>query len=247
MKNKTPEFWDEIISTIPVCIELEKNWIKIRDEYLVQDSHNNNNTTDSITRFSVPKFAISNGGQIDKESSREATTLDSAREGNEKLHDGVWEGFAAGTMPKEDINVQWANTNYIRKVLKWKTKRTIPEHLEDSRKKFPTFNKIVNEFADEGQCSGAFYSLVKPGTTINPHFGADEHMRCHLSLINDPKCILTVGDKSRTWEEGKILAFKDGRPYMHSVRHNGDKDRLVLFFDFDMTYLRARFPDIEGL
>jgi len=240
MDNKIPEFWDELVSSIPVCIELEKNWMKIRDEYLAyaEFGHDFIRRGDGTGKpmFAAPNMTINDGiyGTKWKWSSYIKETPDSVPDGERKLYDGNWDVILAGTKPKDNPR-QWGDVTFIRKLLKWQTKKTLEEYLEYSQQKFATFNEIVNEFADEGQCSGAFFSMVKPGTSINAHFGVEELMRCHLSLINDPKCILTVGDKNRTWQEGKILAFKDGPPYMHSVKHNGDKDRLVLVFDFDMT------------
>jgi aspartyl/asparaginyl beta-hydroxylase (cupin superfamily) len=64
-------------------------------------------------------------------------------------------------------------------------------------------------------------------------------MRIHLGLVCDPECVITVGDQSRVWREGEIIAFKDGGPYLHSVAHNGTADRWVLVFDLTLDYLRS--------
>jgi aspartyl/asparaginyl beta-hydroxylase (cupin superfamily) len=62
-------------------------------------------------------------------------------------------------------------------------------------------------------------------------------MRIHLGLVCDPECKITVGDETMTWEEGKILAFKDGGPHYHQVKHNGNKDRYILSIDLKLDYL----------
>lgn len=254
MDNKMPKFWDELVSSIPVCIELEKNWRKILQEYLDYAESGNE---------LIPGWDLGNGSMVPmanitinddvpetKQSGNpeQSSQQDSERwctGRGEKLYEGKWDVMWAGTKPKYDR--QWGSVRFISKVIKWKSKKNLEEHLEYVQLKFATFNEIVNEFADEGQCSAAIFSQLAPGTSISPHFGTEEVMRCHLSLINDPQCILTVGDESRTWEEGKILAFKDGPPYMHSVKHAGERDRLILMFDFDLMYLRACFPNTEWL
>jgi aspartyl/asparaginyl beta-hydroxylase (cupin superfamily) len=62
-------------------------------------------------------------------------------------------------------------------------------------------------------------------------------MRIHMGLICDPECKITVDAETKTWTEGKILAFKDGGPYYHSVVHNGTKDRYIFSFDLSLEYL----------
>ena len=43
------------------------------------------------------------------------------------------------------------------------------------------------------------------------------------------KSVIRVGEKVRTWEEGKVLAFNDA--YDHQVWNFGSLTRVVLFFD----------------
>jgi hypothetical protein len=59
----------------------------------------------------------------------------------------------------------------------------------------------------------------------------------HLGIICDPNASITVGDKTKTWEEGKILAFKSNGPYRHSVIHNGEIPRIILFVEVNEKYL----------
>ncbi len=157
-----------------------------------------------------------------------------------KLYSGEWDVCFAGTKPGLDSK-QWGNTELLSTFVRWKTKQDMDTQIKYSNSYFKTFNSVVEKFADEGQCSGAMFSIIKPGTVVNPHNGSGEIMRCHLCLINDKNCTITVGDKTRSWVDGQILAFKDGPPYMHSVRHDGTNDRVVLIFDFDLGYLRKKF------
>lgn len=232
--NINPEFWDHIIRKIPVCVELEKNWEKIRDEFISYYEHEHPfpvRDADS-KNFTNPNMLPSPNLKIKDD--------DGVEEKN--LYSGAWDVCFAGTPPLED-GKQWGNTELVSRVVKWKTKKDLNYQLDYSKSYFKTFNSIVEEFADANQCSGAMFSIVRPGTVINPHMGSDGIMRTHLCLINDTNCLLTVGSKTRSWEEGKILAFKDGNPYPHSVVHSGSNDRVVLIFDFDLNYLRSIFSE----
>jgi aspartyl/asparaginyl beta-hydroxylase (cupin superfamily) len=85
-----------------------------------------------------------------------------------------------------------------------------------------------------------------PGSIINPHHGwTDDFLRIHLGLICDPECKITVGDETKTWEEGKILAFKDGGPFLHSVEHKGTTERIILSVDVKLSYLSQYVNNIN--
>ena len=218
-----PAFWDNIIREIPVCVEIEKNWLSIKDEFNSYMEHSHPfPTRGGGNTLASPKLKI-------KSNEKEEEEID--------LYSGVWDVCFAGTRPSADSR-QWGNTELLGGVVKWKTKKDLEAHLDYSSSYFKTFNSIVSEFADDGQCSGGMFSIVKPGTIINPHNGSDKIMRCHLCIVNDKQCKITVGNETKTWDEGKILAFKDGPPYKHSVIHEGTNDRVVLIFDFDLEYLR---------
>ena len=229
-----PEFWDHIVRKIPVCVELEKNWEKIRDEFISYYSHEH--------PFPVRELDSKNYENANMLPSPNLRVVNKINGEEENLYSGGWDVCFAGTKPLED-GKQWGNTELVGRVVKWKTRKDLNTHLDYSKAYFKTFNAIVDNFADEGQCSGAMFSIIRPGTVINPHTGSDGIMRTHLCLINDDRCLLTVGSKTRNWEEGKILAFKDGNPYEHSVIHSGSRDRVVLIFDFDLKYLRSIFGE----
>jgi hypothetical protein len=238
--EREPRFWDDLIRSLPVCSQIEENWEKIRDEYLeYEETQHPYAATGNRVSLPAPNVTLSH-------SQYENAELTSDRDGSHKLYTGSWDVAVAGTAPGGDPK-QWANTEMVKKILKWKTRVDLDTHLEYVRQQFKTFNSIVEQYADRNQCSGGMFSIMHPGAVVNPHFGSDEMMRCHLCLINDTGCKITVGDETRNWEEGRILAFKDGRPFEHSVRHDGESRRLVLMFDFDMEYLRTKFPGAQYL
>jgi len=238
MSDLQPRFWDELIRSLPVCVQIEKNWEKIRDEYIVYEN-TQHPYSDNKVSLPAPNVTLSHARYENPQS-------DLPEGDRRKLYTGSWDVAVAGTPPASDPK-QWANTEMVKKILRWKTKANLETHLEHVRKQFKTFNSIVAEFADSNQCSGGMFSIMYPGAVVNPHFGSDQLMRSHLCLINDKDCRITVGDETKSWEEGKILAFKDGPPFEHSVRHEGTSRRLVLMFDFDLAYLRGKFPNEKFL
>lgn len=77
----------------------------------------------------------------------------------------------------------------------------------------------------------AAFSVLKYSTNLEPHTGlSDEVLRCHLGLKIPPKCLLTVDNEDRIWEEGKCLIFDDMKE--HSAYNHSMEDRVVLLLDF---------------
>jgi aspartyl/asparaginyl beta-hydroxylase (cupin superfamily) len=111
--------------------------------------------------------------------------------------------------------------------------------ISNARSRCPTISKCIGDLENQGNLASAFISRLIPGSVINPHHGyTKEWMRVHLGLVCDPDCKITVGDvgsETKTWEEGKLLAFWDGQ--LHSVRHDGKKERIVLSVDIKYSYL----------
>ncbi len=74
-----------------------------------------------------------------------------------------------------------------------------------------------------------FFSVLKPGQHISPHYGLSNHsLTVHLPMITPPDCELVVGGEARTWEPGKIIAFDD--TFLHEAINRSDQDRVVLIF-----------------
>jgi aspartyl/asparaginyl beta-hydroxylase (cupin superfamily) len=108
--------------------------------------------------------------------------------------------------------------------------------ISNARKKCSIIDSCITDLENKGNLASAFISRLIPGSIINPHHGyTNDWMRIHLGLVCDPECKITVGGETQTWEEGKILAFYDGQ--LHSVRHQGSQERIVLSVDIKHSYL----------
>lgn len=59
--------------------------------------------------------------------------------------------------------------------------------------------------------SFAFFSTLKGGTTIAPHYGpCNLRIRCHLPLlVPEGDCGMRIGPYEMQWEEGKAIYFDD--------------------------------------
>jgi hypothetical protein len=110
----------------------------------------------------------------------------------------------------------------------------------------PTIHETIKELEDQDYLANCFVSKLLPGSVINPHRGrTSDFMRIHLGLDCDPGCVITVGNEKRVWENGKIIAFKDGGPYPHSVKHEGTKQRIILSCDVSLEYLKTVVPKLR--
>jgi aspartyl/asparaginyl beta-hydroxylase (cupin superfamily) len=100
----------------------------------------------------------------------------------------------------------------------------------------------------------AGFSRLAPGTHIKPHVGyggwAQYVLRCHLGLEVPQGCEMRVGPETRSWQEGKVTVFCDATE--HEVWNRGDKERVVLLFDFRNPEFRWRLlnpqitPDMQN-
>lgn len=74
-----------------------------------------------------------------------------------------------------------------------------------------------------------FFSVLKPGQRINPHYGLSNHsLTVHLPLTVPDNCWLTVNGKKHIWTEGKVLQFDD--TFLHEAVNNSADVRIVLIF-----------------
>lgn len=99
-------------------------------------------------------------------------------------------------------------------------------------KHFPLVEKLLQPFFSELDVpmSGISFSRLSPGTIIDPHFGThNARLRVHLPIHESPGAVLRVGDEELEWKKGQCLVFDDS--FSHSVRHDGDQDRIVLILD----------------
>lgn len=100
-------------------------------------------------------------------------------------------------------------------------------------KKCPLTTQLIKSIP--GMTSASF-SILKANTSIKPHLGDSNVMyRCHLGLQIPRGCGIKVGEETKEWKTGKLLAFCDAKK--HSAWNNSNEDRLVLIIDV----LRAEF------
>lgn len=75
-----------------------------------------------------------------------------------------------------------------------------------------------------------FFSILKPGTHIPPHYGlANYKIAVHLPLIVPADCAIRVGNETRTWTEGRCLIFDDS--FQHEAWNNSNELRAVLILE----------------
>ena len=74
-----------------------------------------------------------------------------------------------------------------------------------------------------------FFSLLKPGQHISPHYGLSNHsLTVHLPIAIPPDCELVVDGEARGWEPGKLIAFDD--TVLHEAINRSSEERIVLIF-----------------
>jgi hypothetical protein len=81
-----------------------------------------------------------------------------------------------------------------------------------------------------GRSPIAMWSLLKPGTHIQPHHGLlNTRLICHLPLLTPEGCALRVGAETRPWRRGEMLLFDDS--VEHEAWNRSDQTRVVLLFE----------------
>lgn len=76
----------------------------------------------------------------------------------------------------------------------------------------------------------AFFSALRPRTRIPPHNGATNcRLTVHLPLLIPPDCGIRVGNHTRQWQPGQLLAFDDTME--HAAWNDSDQLRVVMIFD----------------
>jgi hypothetical protein len=215
--KKEPSFWQSYLEEEPICKNLCENWEKIKDEILNLKSEYPN----WFTKY--PKFKIE----------------DSETKEKVRLYENDWTITALSKLSEsynaENVKAEKVGGSSLEKLIK-----------RYRAKLLPTLHGIINQFEQDNILANVFVSILSPGVIIRPHVGySKDYMRIHLGLITDPNCKITVGEKTKFWEDGKILAFKDGGPYNHSVIHSGSKDRYILSLDLKLKYLEQYIPSLK--
>lgn len=102
---------------------------------------------------------------------------------------------------------------------------------KENCQKCPETTKIIESFPSMTTC---LFSILKPNTSIKPHFGDSNVMyRCHLTLKSPgllPEIGMRVKEQQISWDNGKLISFCDA--HEHEVWNNTDKERWVLIVDF---------------
>ena len=81
-----------------------------------------------------------------------------------------------------------------------------------------------------GRSPMALWSLLKPGTHIQPHTGMlNTRLIVHIPLVTNADCALRVGPETRRWEQGKALIFDDS--FEHEAWNRGNETRVILLFE----------------
>ncbi|NMP33368.1 aspartyl/asparaginyl beta-hydroxylase domain-containing protein [Thalassotalea sp. M1531] len=74
-----------------------------------------------------------------------------------------------------------------------------------------------------------FYSVLKGGQHITPHYGLSNHsLTVHFPLIVPGEGYIKVADEQVQWQEGEIVAFDDS--YIHEAVNHSEQMRVVLIF-----------------
>jgi aspartate beta-hydroxylase len=89
-----------------------------------------------------------------------------------------------------------------------------------------------------GRTPSVLFSLLRPGTRIQPHNGQiNARLICHLPLIVPPGCGLRVGNETRPWVMGETLIFDD--TIEHEAWNDSGETRVVLLFEIWRPELTA--------
>jgi aspartyl/asparaginyl beta-hydroxylase (cupin superfamily) len=89
-----------------------------------------------------------------------------------------------------------------------------------------------------GRTPNVLFSRLTPGAHIPPHTGfINTRLICHLPLIVPEGCAFRVGNETRPWREGELLAFDD--TIEHEAWNRGASDRTVLIFDVPRPEMSA--------
>jgi Aspartyl/Asparaginyl beta-hydroxylase len=205
-----PEFWEDYLHEVPIYKSLIEHFSQIRDEVLRYRESDN-------PFVDYPQYNV-----YDLETSEEKT-----------LYDHYWAVIPFSHFEGEVMDfIQMPGIENFPEFL--------AARIKHARENCPTIDSVISPLESEKNLANSFVSRLVPGSVIRPHTGwVQDWMRLHLGLICDPDCHIKVGTQHRTWEEGKIIAFKDGGPYPHSVVHKGTKERVVLSVDVRLSYLKA--------
>ncbi len=150
------------------------------------------------------------------------------------LYNNTWDAFPLSVFQGEHIELS-----------KHKLALNIAPLISMFRAKLPLTSSTIEPLEAQGHLRNVFVSRLTPGSIINPHRGwTQDYLRIHLCLIEDLGCRITIGGVTRTWQRGQLLAFKDGGPYLDSVLHQGQQERIILSYDLHLRYAASFIPEL---
>jgi len=81
------------------------------------------------------------------------------------------------------------------------------------------------------QAPEILFSVLKPGSHINPHHGVSNvRLVMHLPLVVPDDCALNLVDRGEhRWQEGRLVMFDD--TFLHEAWNRSDQTRIVLLMD----------------
>lgn len=151
------------------------------------------------------------------------------------LYVNTWDAFPLSVFQGEHIELS-----------KSKLEMSVSPLVTMFRKKLPVTSSTIAQGEQQGWLRNVFVSRLIPNSTINPHRGwTADYLRMHLCLVADAGCCITVGEVTQTWREGELLAFKDGGPYLHSVKHRGQNERIILSYDLHLDHVAQFIAEIR--
>ncbi|HEX4300889.1 MAG TPA: aspartyl/asparaginyl beta-hydroxylase domain-containing protein [Gammaproteobacteria bacterium] len=107
------------------------------------------------------------------------------------------------------------------------------ERLADACETCPETARLVETLPlarITGHAPEIFFSILKPGTHIPPHFGLGNYkLAVHLPLVLPGSCAIRVGNETREWQEGQCLIFDDS--FQHEAWNRSGSPRVVLILD----------------
>jgi hypothetical protein len=102
-----------------------------------------------------------------------------------------------------------------------------------SKNLFPETTRVLRNLPDACTAlplADIIFSAHAPQARLVPHCSWDPfRLRLHLGLRVPKNCGIRVGNESREWQEGKVLAFHDACE--HETWNDSDETRIVLIVD----------------
>jgi hypothetical protein len=111
----------------------------------------------------------------------------------------------------------------------WRNGKIVPENATRCPVTIKALEHAPMPLIDE-RSPVALWSLLKPGTHIQPHHGMlNTRLICHIPLIVPKDCAIRVGNETRAWREGEALIFDDS--FEHEAWNKSGDTRVILLFE----------------